>query len=78
MSRRPENWKNPHPDDIPIDLKYCDCCLHDAFEAGAEEMLKALKADGTYTKSSHIDSDMEGGEGQILTSGWLVFIPEEA
>lgn len=72
MSWRPkEGWKNPHAPDK-------GGCQHAAiFEAGADGIVQALKAEGTYITSSHIDSDMEGGEGVILTSGWWLFILDE-
>lgn len=61
---RPKNWKNP----------YRDPSYREKFETGADAMLDALKAEGTYTgdKFSNI-------MGKLIRNrkGWLVFIPDE-
>lgn len=54
MSWRPKDWKNPHSGKTP-ELVFPQCCVmleEDAFEAGADAILKSLKKSGIYGKPS--------------------------
>lgn len=79
MSLRPEGYKNPF-DPAAVTVRGGNdgkpISHHQAFEYGADEMLKALCTD--ENKLDCID-EREDKKGSITTEhrkGWLVFIPD--
>ena len=58
---RPDGWKNPYPENI------MDRWSEEAFEAGADAMLEALRNKDVFPKS----------KAEFLKRGKTVFIPGE-
>ena len=72
---RPEGWFNPHELTDLIynpELQIIDKSLSDAYEAGADAMLEALKAQGVYNSSGYGRTDFPRA-----SFGWFAFIPDD-
>ncbi|KKK76770.1 hypothetical protein LCGC14_2860290 [marine sediment metagenome] len=74
---KPEGWKNPFDECVPLDLS--DKMARDAYESGADAMLEGL-----VKSSRRVDINEYGGVNcyfpyllTIPAKGYLVFIPEE-
>lgn len=92
MSWRPNNWPNPykHGDsvqawDVPEAYDGVQDEEYNAYEAGADAMLEALKMNGIYgfedasfPYDASVVIPLHYNEDPVFAkSGWLVFIPEE-
>ena len=76
MTWRPEGWKNPN-DKWPVQETYDEQQLRfakgDAHEAGADALLKALKAKGTLMTPEQMRLL---APDRKYSFGWLIFIEE--
>ena len=72
MSWRPENWENLYTRFSEVDPVAPLC--REAYESGADAMLKALKEKGSYMTPEQMR--LMAPERQH-PYGWLVFIPED-
>ena len=73
MSFRPKGWGNPKNHCVRPET--CECDEYDAFEAGADAMLKALRQQGATFGEHHTK-----GVVRYLAShnpGTFLFIPDE-
>ena len=80
---RPKEWKNPFAN-YGLDMSPPDKGDYDAFEAGADAMLKALRGTGIEIISNNSLRDLYmitgvsvKGEGKESIKGRIVFIPDE-
>ena len=73
---RPSNWENPYEHGITA----MEQAREDAFEAGADAILKGLKEDAVYRnylgRRTAIDDSVISPEVPNKR-GWIVLIPEE-
>ena len=66
---RPKNWKNPFKG---VKWTGDDHLVDDAYEAGADAILEALKERGKYNTAGYGTTDFPQAR-----EGWFVFIPDE-
>lgn len=78
--RPKEGWLNPYSLDNSYDTldEFTDAGLHDIYEAGADAMLEALKAQGKFILADKVQlNDQSGNEIMFIDGeGWVVFIEE--
>ena len=83
MDWRPKNWENPHRglESETFIEQVANTWLGNAYEAGANAMLKALQEEGSYLNGDTI-IPASGGFPEIHCpggmTGWLVLIPDES
>jgi len=79
MWRPKYGWKNPHKDDVHLDAGVYNGLKREAYEAGADAILKALKKKALIRRiilpaPDELLNDLSDFE--LTSSGWLVFIPD--
>ena len=84
MSWRPEGWENPFEGATPFHIKNhcmrpetCECDEHDAFETGANAMLKMLRANGNSDILPFFYAVVKTRPLETIGKGKFLFIPDE-